>query len=71
MKVEYPNGSYEMWCDKPRMLVYIKAPNPFGTMWTMQEKHGVHNNSTEEQGIFRKGRKWYLGFDKEKGWYWK
>ena len=70
MKKAYPNGSEETLAEMPVMMLYIKAPNPFGTSWGMSIKQGIHNGEYTTQGVFRRGKKWILIFDKDKGWSW-
>lgn len=69
----YPNGSEETWAEYPKMLLHIRAPNPFGSTWGMNVDNGIHNQRTgnpDAVGIHRRGRKWYLEFEDGKGWSW-
>lgn len=73
MQIDYPNGSYELWADKPKMLLCIGAKNPFGKNWTMNIKNGIHNQATgnpDAAGIWRRKRKWYLKYEPGIGYNW-
>lgn len=74
MRVEYPNGSYEVWSEQPKVCLAIVAPNSFGSKWTMKTNRGIHNQSTgnpDGYGIHRRGRKWYPTWTVGVGWGWK
>lgn len=73
MKVKHPNGSVETWSEHPKLLLHIQAPNAFGTSWGINFDSRIHNQRTgnpDAQGVHRRGRKWYLDFDKATGWRW-
>ena len=60
-RIIFENGSVEF--KSHGNILFIKAPNPFGGMWIMNYKSGIHNQSTgnpSEEGIWRRGKKWFL-----------
>lgn len=72
-EIEHPNGSIEYWCEKPRLLLHIVAPNPYGKTWCMTVQNKVYGagGNVDGQGIHRRGRKWYPHFEPKVGWSWR
>lgn len=70
-RTDYPNGSIEMR-EQRTGAGYMKAPNPFGSMWQMTFENRIFGagGNPDAQGIWRRGKKWYPHFESGKGWWW-